>query len=128
MSRVPVVVCRGRWNRDRVACRDSVAVAGRGRPVCSMNCRRRWRRGANLWPPMTGQDRVRSGGVGRDRWDCLADIAHLRGIGTCSGRWPDPTVSRLITTLAAEVGGRVAAITPPALLAPTPGMRPGPLP
>ena len=41
----------------------------------------------------------------------------------------DPTVSRLITTLAAEVGLVLAAInTARATLAPTPGMRPGPLP
>ena len=32
--------------------------------------------------------------IGGDR---LADIAHLRGIGTCSPVASDPTVSRLIT-------------------------------
>ena len=57
--------------------------------------------------------------------DCLADIAagDRDVFGPVAS---DPTVSRLITTLAAEVGPRWRRSTPPALLlAPTPGMRPG---
>ena len=43
--------------------------------------------------------------------DCLADIAHLRGDRDVFGPVAsDPTVSRLITTLAAEVGLVLAAI------------------
>ena len=43
--------------------------------------------------------------------DCLADIAHLRGDRDVFGPVAsDPTVSRLITTLAAEVGPVLAAI------------------
>ena len=45
--------------------------------------------------------------IGGDR---LADTAHLRGMGTCSGRWPPIRQCRgLITTLAAEVQGPVLA-------------------
>ena len=46
--------------------------AGR-RPVCSMSCRGRWRRGANLWPSMT---RARSCSI----WRCRS-----RSVGTA---WP----------------------------------------
>ena len=90
------------------------------------NCRRHWHRGANLLathdPGKIVFDLAVSVAIGGD---CLADIAQLRGDQDVFGPVAsDPTVSRLITTLAAEVVPALAAInTARATARATPGMR-----